>query len=60
MSAGKRAGCSTILVRTAYGKTEEAECVVAGNVDFVPDDAPHARQTVKNTFYHTISHSHAQ
>lgn len=59
-SAGKRAGCTTILVRTGYGETEEAECVAAGNVDFVADDASGAWQTVRNTLYHTISHSHAQ
>lgn len=60
MSAGKKAGCTTILVLTGYGKTEEAECVAARNVDFVAENAYSAWHIIKNTLNHTLSRSVAQ
>jgi D-glycero-D-manno-heptose 1,7-bisphosphate phosphatase len=57
MVAGKKAGCTTILVLTGYGKTEEPECVAARNVDHISEDAYGAWLTIKSTLNHTPSHS---
>jgi D-glycero-D-manno-heptose 1,7-bisphosphate phosphatase len=50
--AGKKAGCTTFLVLTGYGVTEQNECAVNAEVDYVVDDAYDAWLQIKGILNH--------
>jgi D-glycero-D-manno-heptose 1,7-bisphosphate phosphatase len=49
MEAGRKAGTTTILVRTGYGAAEEEDCLAAGCTDFVVGNIYEAVQVIKQS-----------
>jgi len=51
MEAGRKAGATTILVRTGYGEVEEEECLAAGCADLVVGNIYEAVQVIKHKLF---------